>query len=270
MTSPLAIADPWSPTNELVTGATPGIGKALAGFGDELPVVAGGMQAQLQDAEGLIVAHLGRRRQGLRKRSEVGAAGADHELADASPRVSGAGGIERGVALVVMRVPGKNDLRPRLIQRLPQRLHLRGVAATTANVEAEARMVPIGQRTGSGMGGQVGAQPLPLGRTCPTPAGLAAVAVEHHDVPAPQVIAIVAPAGAAAVGVQRRGRRPEVAKVAGGSRGQVIVVAHGGTGAALVPAPARIVALGNLLGRTGLVGKVPQGSHGARSPIEER
>src|SRR4051812_31098845 len=47
--------NPWS---LLVTGTAAGIGKALTGDGEELPVVRVRVQRQLQDAEGVIVGRL--------------------------------------------------------------------------------------------------------------------------------------------------------------------------------------------------------------------
>src|SRR5215211_1110107 len=108
MTSSLAIAGPWSPINKLMTGPTANIRIALAGDGEKLPVIAGGMQGQLQDAEGVIVGRLdiGRR---VTKRGVVGTASADHELADATGIVPRAIGVELDIALVVVVMAGEDD-----------------------------------------------------------------------------------------------------------------------------------------------------------------
>src|SRR4051812_20779314 len=136
-----------------MTGATAGIGKGLTGLGDELPVVARGMQAQLQDPEGVVVGRLdiGRR---VGQRDVVGTAGADDELADTMLPIEGAIRVLERVALIVVIMSSQDNLRPRVIERLPQRL---GVRVVGVFAKAEAGMVPVGQGTGGGMGSQIGA-----------------------------------------------------------------------------------------------------------------
>src|SRR4051812_28488320 len=108
---------------------------------------------------------------------------------------------------------------------------------------------------------EVLAQPLLLRGANATAPDLGAGGIEHHDVPAPEVIAVVAPAGGAAVRLQGRCRRTEVAEVAGGASRFIIVVAGDGARPSLEAAPAGVVTLGELLGRAGFVDEVPQGRH---------
>src|SRR3954463_2326314 len=100
---------------------------------------------------------------------------------------------------------------------------------------------------------EVLAQPLLLRGANATAPDLGAGGIEHHDVPAPEVIAVVAPAGGAAVGIQRRRRRTEVAEVASGASRLIIVVAGNGARPSLELTPAGLVTLGELLRRTGFV-----------------
>src|SRR5438874_8778993 len=93
-------------------------------------------------------------------------------------------------------------------------------------------MVPVGQRAGRRVGAQVGVEPARLGAAVDG----AAVAVEGHDVPGAEVIAVPAlsrlPGGGA-----------EVPEVAGGLRRVVVVVARHRMGTVLEPAPGGVVAL---------------------------
>src|SRR5215212_7384619 len=102
-------------------------------------------------------------------------------------------------------------------------------------------MVPVGQRTGGGVRREILAKPLFLGRAGMTAAHLGAVGVEDHDVPGAQGVAVVALRGLPGGG-------SEIAKVAARATGEVVVVASGRLGAALVAAPSRVVAVGELLG----------------------
>ena len=80
--------------------------------------------------------------------------------------------------------------------------------------------------------------------------------------PAAQLIAVVALRGLP-------GGRSEVAEVAAGPTGQVVVVARGRAGAALVAAPGRVIAVGELAGRAGVVDIVAEGGDGAGQPVEQ-
>ena len=61
-------------------------------------------------------------------------------------------------ALVVVVVAGQHDVRARVVQGLPERCSR--VAAVVPG--AEARVVPVGERAGRWVGGEVRAQPALL------------------------------------------------------------------------------------------------------------
>src|SRR5205807_8008482 len=103
---------------------------------------------------------------------------------------------------------------------------------------AEARVVPVRQGTRLRRGGEVRSQPLLLRRAGAHVDG----AVEHDHVPRPEVVAVIAFGGIA------RGR-PEVAEVARGARGLILLVAGRGSGARPVPPPRRPVTLREIGGR---------------------
>src|SRR5215212_3194028 len=107
-------------------------------------------------------------------------------------------------------------------------------------------MVPVGQRTGGGVRREILAKPLFLGRAGMTAAHLGAVGVEDHDVPGAQGVAVVALRGLPGGG-------SEIAKVAASPTGEVVMVARGRLGAALVAAPAGGITAAELAGRAGVV-----------------
>src|SRR5215212_8539721 len=153
---------------------------------------------------------------------------------------------------------GEDDLRARRVEGLPEGLHARVVAVVA---EAEVGVVPVGQGAGGGMGGQIVLQPGLLWRASTTASRLGAVGVERHDVPAPQVIAVVALRGIAG--------GSEVTEVAAGPTGEVVMVARGRLGAALVAASRGAIAGGELAGRAGVVDVVAQGGDSAGQPVEQ-
>src|SRR5207247_8288081 len=109
------------------------------------------------------------------------------------------------------------------------------------------------------MRSEVSPEPLLLGRA----RAHGDVAVERHDVPRAEIVAVVSLGG-----IARRGA--EVAEVVGGGRARVIlVVAERGGGADLVPAPARVVAVLVVRERAARVDIVAEGEHGARSRVED-
>src|SRR5438034_11175344 len=102
---------------------------------------------------------------------------------------------------------------------------------------AEARVVPVRERTESGMCGQVRTEPLFLDRSCPD----AGAAVEDHDVPGTQVITVVAFRGVSS-------GRAEVRAVPGGAGGKVVVITRSASGACLVAAPRGVITPSGLIG----------------------
>src|SRR5215212_1369490 len=230
------------PPARSVAGAAARISKGLPRHRHELPVIPVRAQGQLQDAGDIPIELLdigGRSPQ----RGMALATGADHELADAARRVPGPAPGLRRPALVVVVMAGEDELRACRIQRLPQRLHAR-VGAVVA--EAEVGVVPVGQRAGGGMGGEIVLEPGLLRRAHTTATGLGAVGVEDHDVPGAQGVAVVALRGLPGGG-------SEIAKVAARATGEVVMVARGRLGAALVAAPAGGITAAELAGRAGVV-----------------
>src|SRR4029453_725510 len=87
-------------------------------------------------------------------------------------------------------------------------------------------------------------------------------AVQRHDVPAPQCVAVVAAAF-------RAGVLAEVIEVRLSASGQVIVVAGGGSCAHLVTAPACLVKAAKLFGGPSRNSGSAHGEHCARDAIEQ-
>ena len=109
------------------------------------------------------------------------------------------------------------------------------------------------------MGGEVGPEPLLLGR-----AGTGrGDAVERHDVPRAEIVAVVALGR-----IARRG--PEVGEVVPGGRARVVfVVAERGARARAVPPPARVVTALVVRERPTGVDVVTEGEHGAGDRVED-
>src|SRR3990170_1442040 len=196
-----------------------------SGHRDEPPVVAVGVQRELEDAEGVRVADLAVRF-GAPERVVALAAGADDEVPDAV-RVGPLVGILRGDPLVAVVVPVQHDIRTRLVERLPERFRPRAVAMPA---RGEAGMVPVGKRARRRMGGKIVPQPPLLGRALVAAADLIAVRVEGDDVPVADVEAVVALAAFARQGAEVREVAPRAGDV-------VVVVAERRAGDRLHPPP---------------------------------
>ena len=233
--------------------AAPRIRERLARDGDEFPVVARGVQRQLQDAISLVVLHLGVR-QGRAQGEGARTAHARDEFADTGDRIGHTGRGLRPEALIVVIVAGEHELRAGVVQRLPQRLR-RGVGQGAG---AEERVMHIGERATLRARGEIGAQPLFLRRA----RGLRDVAVEGDDVPVAQVVAVVALRGIAR-------RRAEIAEVPRRAGRAVLVVAGDRPGARLVPAPRGVVAVGVIGARPAGIGVVARQEHGAGDRVEQ-
>ena len=185
----------------LVTGCATRIGELFSRRGDKLPIIASRVQCQFEHAKGIQVAYLAIRLD-LANTIVIFATGADDKLTDTPLRISSAGGVLRRESLVVVVVAVEDHIHARGVQRLPDRLHLDRVAMLAG---AEARVMPIGQRTGCRVRAQIGAQPLLLGRTHLAAADdLLAVAIEDNHVPVAEIIAIVASCRVASSGAEIR------------------------------------------------------------------
>ena len=200
----------------VVAGRRTRIGVDAARDRHELPVVAGRVERQLQDAEraaapGLAV--------GLDRPEGVMAppAGTDHELPDPAIRIRDAGRRLRGESLVGVVVAGQDHIRVEVIERLVQRLHGRVIAVGGAR--AEARVVPHRHHAFRTACGKVGSEPLLLGGAGSARNDRAVeVRVQNDDVPGAQVVAVVA--------LRRIARRgAEIGEVRGRIRRVVVMVA---------------------------------------------
>src|SRR5947207_9686358 len=93
-------------------------------------------------------------------------------------------------------------------------------------------MMPVGDRAARRARGEIGAEPLLLCRPC----GGRDAAVQHHDVPVAQAVAVVALAGGPSGGA-------EIVEVRLGTALLLLDLAGGGAGAGLMAAPGRVVGL---------------------------
>src|SRR4051812_9693553 len=138
------------------------------------------------------------------------AADAHDELADAVRQVELLVRILGGEALVIVVMAAQDDVRPGVVQILPEHT-VRGEIATAARTPAG--LVPQGQDASGGMGGQVRLEPLLLGAARGA-ADVGTLGVEGDNMPGAEVEGVVAFAVAGAVAVQGRGGAPKVAVVA--------------------------------------------------------
>src|SRR4029077_4484428 len=136
------------------------------------------------------------------------------------------------------------------------RLDARIDAARTYRVKQ--RVVPVGDRTGLGAGGEIGPEPLLLGRSDVH----GDRGGEDDHVPTPEIVAVIS------LGRIAR-RRPEVAEVARGVGRQVVVLTGGRLSARLLTAPGGVVAGGILRRRAAGVGIVPGGEDGTGDAVEQ-
>src|SRR5439155_7356022 len=206
-----------------VAGGAAGVGERHAGDRDELPVVGAVAQRELEDpvvpAAHFAVGDGGPQRVGAR------APGPDYEFPNPVRRVRGAVGRLGREALVVVFVPGENDVGTVIVQRLPQRL--RYGRAQMRGPGAEPRDVPVGEGARRRVRREVGAEPLLLGRAC----AHVDLGIQRHDVPAAEIVAVVALAGVA-------GGDAEVTEIARRPGLLVVMVARHRVSALAVAAPA--------------------------------
>ncbi len=187
------------------------IAERLSGHRYELPRVGRRVERKLQDTVGRTVAHL---TVGPRSSRflQVLATRAHDKLAHALGRVRCPRRCLRCEPLVVVVVRVQHDVRAPVVQRVPQRLH---GGEEVCPGGAEPRMMPIRECALLGVSGELGAQPLFLGRS----GGHRDVVVQHHDMPRTQVVAVVV--------LRRVPRgRAEVLVVSRGARGLVILIAY--------------------------------------------
>src|SRR5262245_58467245 len=211
-----------------MTRSGAGVRIRLARDRDELPAVVTGPDAQLQDSERVAVVRLGVRDRRA-ERVVTLSAGAHHEFPDSLDLVQLPVRGLRREALVVVIMSYDHDLRPRVVEVLPERDRLSRAAVRS---RAEPWMVPVGQRASRGVRRQIRSQPRLL---CGARAHVD-VAVERDDVPLADVVAVVAAAGGPGCG-------SKVAEVTRRTGSVVVVVAGRRPGARFELAPRRIVVL---------------------------
>ena len=248
------------------------VGEGAACDRQELPVVGGGVEGQLEHAVGRAGGPDLAGREGRAESAAGCPAGADREGADAVGRVddrlAGQRGarLDRGEALIDMVMTDQQDVDAGGVQVVPQRLErlvIRGAGAV-------ARLVPQGDDVLGAVGGEVGLQPQLLGRArgAATDDQLA-LAVEVDDVPVARgdVVAVVV----LAVRIGRAGAEVGAIRREGLGRGAraPVVVAGYGSGACLDgAAPAGLVAV-RVIGRgPGRIDVVAGGPDGARDSAD--
>ena len=239
-----------------MAGAGARVAERLARDRDKLPRITVGVERELQHARRAGITSLAVRPDSA-ERADFGAPGADDELADARHRIGDARGCLGREALVEGVVGVDDDVHAGGVQGLPQRAHCQvGVV-----FRVEEGMVPVRDGAPRRMGGEVGAQPLLLGR--PGSHGdRRAAAVQYHHVPGAEVVAVI---------TLRRiaGRGAEVAEVPRRAGGLVVAVARRRLRARLVPAPARHVARAVLGDGAVVVGGVAEREHGPGDTVEK-
>src|SRR5712664_2208671 len=241
-----------------VARAAAGIDETLPCFGNELPVISVGLERELQDAEGGGIAQFAI---GLwrAERAVILAAGAHNEFADAARGIGRAIGRLRGKTFVIVIMAGDYDIGVGFVKSLEEGLNGEVVAVGAAGTEE--RLVPIGQRAGGGMRGEIGAQPFLLRRTGFAAADVLALAVQHDDVPRSKLVAVVA-------GLRVAGSGAEIIEVRRGARGTKFVVAGRRTRAGFRAAPRFVVAGEIFLAAVG-IGEIANGHDSAGDFVEE-
>src|SRR5256885_7714220 len=119
-------------------------------------------------------------------------------------------------------------------------------------------MMPVGDRAARRARGEIGAEPLLLSRA----RGRRDAAVQYHDVPVAQVVAVVALAGGPS-------RRAEIVEVRLGAPLLVLDLAGRGARPRLMAAPGRVVALAEAILGAVVVREVAGGEDGAGDPVEQ-
>src|SRR4051794_13812691 len=215
-----------------MAGARAAVGGGAGRRSDELPVVAGVVEGQLDYSKGPVVADLAVRRNG----HEAVAAPAPHarrDLTDSAGWVVDTGRRLGREAFVEVLVPAEHEVSSSRVEGVPERAHR--LAVVRIATRGEARTVEEGKRAGVGMG-EVGAQPARLWRVGPTAAGPGALRIECRHVPSADIEAVVARRTIAGLS-HLPARAVEVVEIARGTRVVVLVVAGNGPDQRLETAP---------------------------------
>jgi hypothetical protein len=128
--------------------------KRLARFRDELPLIVLWRKGQPQDAVGVVVADLAVFERRAQERMAP-ATGAYNDFANATAGIANAIGVLRSESLIRMLVGGKDQIGVRGVKVLPKRMKLRMTGMVWEEAATEKGVVPVGQKAGSRMGGQI-------------------------------------------------------------------------------------------------------------------
>ena len=187
---------------------------------------------------------------------------AGDELLDPVLDVKNAVGSLRCEALVGVVVAADDELGARVVEDLPEGVHVEDRPMDVAR--AEEWCVEDDGRTACGVLGEILLEPVDLRRVRQAAADEEiALRVEGDDVPRAEVVAVIALRRIA-------GRAVPVAEVPGGARRAVFVAADCRLCPRLMAAPCGVVALIKLRRGAVLVSKVSGRHHGARQAVEER
>jgi hypothetical protein len=140
-----------------MTIAAAGIGEALPCLRNKLPVVAVGLERELQDPERRGVSQFAVRFR-IAKGTMILTPSPSDEFANATLGIWGAFRVLRCETFIVMVVTVDDDVGVGLIERLEERLYGEVVAVGAAGTEK--RLVPIREGTSNGVCGKVRAQPF--------------------------------------------------------------------------------------------------------------
>jgi hypothetical protein len=136
--------------------------KALSCFWNELPVIASGVKSELQHSEGTGIPRFTIRLRCSENAMRIFPSAADNKFTNAMCRVRLTFRILGSKAFIIVIVPVDHHIRSRVVQHLPQWLHLRVVAM--GYTRTEKRPVKISQCTGHRMLSQVLPQPTSFRR----------------------------------------------------------------------------------------------------------
>src|SRR5882762_551353 len=244
----------------LVAGACSRISKRLTRLRNKLPVVALGMQRQLQDAISIVIARLAVRLGRAKHPVRILPPAAHNKFPNAAVLVELPVRILRRETLVVVIVSVDDHVRPGFVERVPKRLHHGIVPVLPAR--AEQRLMPVSQRALRRRRSQILLQPLSLRRAGIAPAHLIAFAVDDNDVPRPKIVAVVA--------LLRIARRlAKIARVPGCPIAVIFVIPNRRPGAILKSAPGRPIAIGELVVGTVRIREVTHGKYHSRNLVDE-
>ena len=137
-----------------MTNTSAGVVKRLARFRDELPFIVLWRKGQPQDAVGVVVADLAVFEWRAQKRMAP-ATGAYNDFANATAGIGKAIRVLRGESLIRMLVRCQDQIGVRGVEVLPKRMKRRMTGMLREDAATEKGVVPVGQKAGSRMGGQI-------------------------------------------------------------------------------------------------------------------